>query len=442
MQKDRYACIECGYVTPKWIGRCLNCGSWNSLKKVENSGLENKSSVKSSTLINVSKIDVKNESRLKTLSKEFDRVLGGGIVSGEVILIGGEPGIGKTTFLMQFLNRINSSKQKCIYVSAEESLEQLAVHIDRLGINSDISMISDNDIDSILSALSKGKSSVVVIDSIQTVKTLDLAGLPGGIGQVKECTSRIANFAKKRGITFILVGHITKGGDLAGPKVIEHLVDAVLYLEGDSADDIRVIRSVKNRFGSTKEIGVFRYGKRGFSDIKSPSKIFVLSKQPRVGICKSIIFEGQRPILIEVQALVTKCAFSFPQRIVNGIKKSKIQMLCALLSKYTKADFFKRDIYINIPRMSKLEDASLDLCICIALISSYFNKTVSSERIAIGEASLTGQIHKSSRMDEKLKALDRLGYKEVVLSSKFGKDKIRSGKYIFLDSIEDIVNAL
>lgn len=446
-RKEIYACIECGLESLKWMGRCTQCGSWGSFKKVsvpksDPQGIRKRNKVKVEKILSARR---KIYSRLKTGFLEFDRVLGGGLVEGEVVLLGGEPGVGKTTLLLQLLNNVHSPKSKCLYVSSEESLEQLSVHTERLGLSRNWDVICNDDIDAILATLRGRKLALVVIDSVQTINTKDLAGLSGGVGQVRECASRIVNFAKSEGIAVVLIGHITKGGDLAGPKVLEHIVDAVFYLEGDPTNNIRLIRGIKNRFGSTREIGVFSFEQKGFSDVKNPSEIFILSKEPRVGICKGVIFEGRRAILVEVQALITKSTFSLPQRVVSGIKKAKVQMLCALLSKYTKANLLEKDVYVNIANGLKADDSSLDLCICIALLSSYLNKEVDPSKVAIGEVSLTGQVHPTDLLLEKLKALERLGYKDVVVPKEFFlqmKGKKREGNNTGCDSISFLARFL
>lgn len=424
------------------MGKCTRCGSWGSFKKIVVEDTKGRSSKKKS--MSIKKVRPKKPrvySRIKTKFGEFDRVLGGGIVKGEVILLGGEPGVGKTTLLLQVLSKINSSKFKCVYVSSEESFEQISLHAARLGLKDDIDVICGDDIDSILSTLIKKNYSLVILDSIQTVKTDDLKGLPGGVGQVKECASRVVEFAKRKGVSVFLIGHITKGGDLAGPKVLEHIVDAVFYLEGDSGSNVRLLRGLKNRFGSTREIGVFNFNNKGFGDVKDPSEIFIRSKDARVGICKGVIFEGNRALLVEVQALISETSFSLPQRIVSGIKKAKVQMLCALLSKYSGVNLLDKDVYVNLANGIKVEDSSLDLSICIALLSSYLNKKVSPLRVALGEVSLTGQIHTSSLFIDKTKALKRLGYKEVVIPKE--ALNLVSGKHFKpVDSVASLKNFL
>ncbi|MFC1780228.1 DNA repair protein RadA [Patescibacteria group bacterium] len=442
MSKELYACIECGFETPKWMGKCTSCGNWGSLKRVENTNDSKKSKAKKAKLRKISSFKSNSKARVSTLFQEFDRVLGGGFVEGEVILVGGEPGVGKTSILLQLLNNIHVSKRECIYISAEESQEQLSIHANRLGVSDKLGVICDDDIDSIIATLTGKKLSLVILDSIQTVRTSDLKGLPGGVGQVKESTSRIVEYAKKNGVAVILVGHITKGGELAGPKVIEHIVDAVFYLEGSSDSSVRILRGVKNRFGSTREIGVFKFEKGRFSDANNPSEMFILSSSPRVGICKGVVFEGRRAILVEVQALTSPSTFSIPQRVVSGVRKSKVQMLCAVLSKYTKANFLDKDVYINIANGLKINDSSLDLSICIALLSSYFDKTVSPSKVAIGEVSLTGQVYSTGSIQDKVKALSRLGYKDVLLPKGAQKGVKRSSKTGFIDSISELIKRI
>ncbi len=435
MRENKYACIECGFETLKWMGRCTNCGNWNTLKIVSNGVSRSKKIAK------VEKVGkVISHERIKTGFSEFDRTLGGGFVKGEVILISGEPGVGKTTLLLQLLQNIIKSGKNGVYISAEESLEQISYHSKRLGINVTIEAVFNNDIDKILSTISKNKYQFAVIDSIQTVKTEDLKGIPGAIGQVKECTSRIVEYAKKFGIVVCIVGHITKGGDLAGPKTIEHLVDGVFYLEGDSSHGVRILRGVKNRFGSTSEIGVFTFDHLGFADATNPSEMFVLTKDSSVGVSKGVIFEGNRAMIIEIQSLISKSVFALPQRVVSGIKRTKVQMFCALLSKHLKMNFLDKDVYINIANGFKVSDSSLDLSICISLVSSYLDRKVDSDIVAIGEVSLTGRIHNTPYLNEKLKALRRLGYSDIIIPEESLLTKTsKKCKYRYISHVSDIV---
>jgi len=442
MKNEMYACIECGFETPKWMGKCIRCGKWGSLKLVQQDNDKNISSAKGkkSKILKFNPEKLIKLERSRTGFKEFDRVLGGGFVDGEVILIGGEPGIGKTTFLLQVINNLINKNNKCVYISAEETLEQIGVHSKRLGIHSKFDFISDDNVDTVINSLVDKKYKLVIVDSIQTVKSEDIKGLTGGVGQVKVCTEKLVDFAKRYNTSIILVGHITKGGDLAGPKVIEHLVDAVFYLEGEASSNIRIIRSFKNRFGSTRDIGVFTFEKDGFIDAENPAEIFIRSKKPRMGICKGVVFEGRRAILIEIQALITNSIFSVPQRVVSGILKSKIQMLCAVLTKYTRANFLNKDVYINIANGLKSNDSSLDLALCIALLSSYFNKKINPLEVAIGEVSLTGQIYSTDLIFEKVKSLKSLGYVRIALPLEALK-VVENNKYaMFFDSVNDLIN--
>lgn len=441
--KQTYVCIECGYETSKWMGRCVRCGKWGSLKKVSKSDRKGKDNhintkVKIRNIKSIRKI---KKDRFKTGFSEFDRVLGGGFVKGEVIIIGGKPGVGKTTLLLQVLNNVILDKGKCVYVSAEESIDQLSIHAKRLNLSDKLDIICSDDIDSIINVFDKEKQKLVIVDSIQTIKTNDLKSLPGGIGQVKECTSRIVNFAKRTGIAVVIVGHITKGGELAGPKVVEHLVDAVFYLEGESDGKIRFLKGVKNRFGSTREIGIFNFTNGGFSDSKNLSEMFILSKKSRIGVCKGVTFEGRRALLIEVQALIVESTYGVPQRVVNGVSKSKVQMLSAVLSKYTKANFLNKDIYINIANGIKTKDSSLDLSVSIAMLSSFLNKKVNSQKVAIGEVSLTGQVKSSGMIKEKLKALKSLGYDKIVIPNDSFKKLKKTKGIILVDSVSDLVSS-
>lgn len=439
--KEKYSCIECGFETPKWMGRCTKCGKWDTLKLVKEES-SSKGSKRKENIVSISKVSSSNpkddKPRIKSGFSELDRVLGGGFVNGQVLLVGGDPGIGKTTLLLQLLDRLQDQRQKVIYASGEESSEQLSVHATRLDLDNEISVISTGNIDSVLATVGKKKLNVLVVDSIHTFHTKDLNSVTGGVGQVKECTSRLVDYAKQKGVIVIIVGHITKGGDIAGPKTVEHLVDSVLYLEGDSASKIRLVRSVKNRFGSTREVGVFFLGKRGFEDSKNPTEAFILSQKKQAGVCKGLIFEGRRGLLVEIQTLVTDCIFSAPQRVVSGLKKVKAQMICAMLTKHTKANFLNKDVYINTANGISADDSSLDLAISVALLSSYFEVKIDPKKVAIGELSLTGEVHTGENIVEKVSLLQKLGYKKLLLPSKISK-KYQSEKSIkFIDSLREL----
>lgn len=435
-----YACIECGFETSKWMGKCTRCGSWNSFKEIEKEAKKQK--VKKIEPRKLKNYNVSKRERVRTGFEELNRVLGGGIIAGEVVVMGGDPGIGKTTLLLQMVDDLTSRKISCAYISAEESPEQIFVHSQRLGLSGDFDIISSDNVDAIVATLAEQKYSLVIVDSVQTIRTLDMKGLPGGIGQVRECASRITECAKKNAVTVFLVSHITKGGDLAGPKTLEHIVDAVLYLEGDREHNVRILRGVKNRFGSTREIGVFQIDGEGYKDATNPSEMFIRSIDARVGVCKGVIFEGNRPLVVEIQSLVTPNAFSMPQRVVSGFRKPKVQMLAALLSRYTKAHLSDHDIYVNIANGLKVEDSSLDLCLCIAMLSSFYNKKIGPDVVALGEVSLTGQVHRTPHLFEKVEALNRMGYKKIILPRELGRTVKNNAGHTLLDSVRDIYRRL
>lgn len=435
-----FECKECGYQTPKWMGRCTSCGNWDTLEEKDDETKSSKRSRKSPVKIyNLGK-DIKQtkKTRVKTGFAEMDRVLGGGMVEGEVLLIGGAPGIGKTTLLLQMIHRLNDKKIDGLYISGEESLEQISVHSKRLNLKKDMDFISSNDVDEIISTLSKNKYSCVVVDSIQTIKTDDNKGIQGGTSQVKECATRLIDYAKEKNVTIFLVGHITKDGDVAGPKILEHLVDAVLYLEGDSAGNYRILRSIKNRFGSTQDLGIFNFKSNGFSDADNPAEMFVISKDSLIGVCKGVIYEGGRTLVVEVQALTSDSNFTMPQRIVDGVKKTKVQMLIALLSKYTDVDLSELDVYVNIASGLKVNDSSMDLAISAAILSSFYQKKIKSNILAIGEVSLTGQVYRGNYLKEKLSSVRRLGYTDLLISDKINKKLKDTNNFVFINSVADL----
>ena len=436
-----YLCSNCGFESPKWAGQCPNCGEWGTLletikesKSASRSGGSAKAEIK-----NLSDVKALETKRTSTGFGEFDRVLGGiddgqGFVSGEVILVSGEPGIGKSTLLLQVISNLSKKGEKVMYVSAEESAEQIFVRAKRILGNElgkiQIPMLNIADIDAVIDALDKEKPKFVVLDSIQTVFTQELRSLPGGTSQVKECASRITTYAKRNNVTVIIVGHVTKEGIIAGPKLLEHLVDCVVSLEGESNSGYRILRSGKNRFGSTNEVGVFEMSDKGMVDVNDVSKLFIGEHgNGAVGVCTSAIIEGNRILLVEVQALTNATPFALPKRVSEGISNSKLQLLCAILSRHAGINLSDKDVYVNIAGGLKVKEPAVDLAVCLAIASSAKNKALKPNSISFGEVSLTGDLRAVSRMDDRVKEAKRLGYKSLyVYDTKFRhiKDLIRN----------------
>ncbi len=417
-----YVCSNCAYESPKWAGQCPSCGEWGTLvEEIRETSKSSRRGAQSAEIRQLSDVKSLETKRISTGFSEFDRVLGGiegeqGFVSGEVILLSGEPGIGKSTLLLQVISNLSKRGEKVLYVSAEESAEQIFVRAKRiLGGEMEktkIPMINSADIDSILDSLEKEKPKFVVIDSIQTVFTNEIRSLPGGTSQVKETASRITTFAKKNNVTVIIVGHVTKEGVVAGPKLLEHLVDAVVNLEGESNSGYRILRTGKNRFGSTNEVGVFEMQDKGLVDVTNVSKLFIGEHgKDAVGVCTSAITEGNRILLVEVQALTNTTPFALPKRVSEGISNARLQLLCAILSRHAGINLSDKDVYVNIAGGLKVKEPAIDLAVCLAIASSAKNKALKPDSIAFGEVSLTGDIRPVSRMDDRTKEAKRLGYK-------------------------------
>jgi len=429
-----FVCQQCGNEFSKWQGKCSYCGEWNSLVETIVATGNNKKSVnkrissettkpKKLTDIKASKLE-----RLGTKIPELDRALGGGMVSGQVILIAGEPGIGKSTLLLQLANNLKNT----LYVSGEESVNQVAIRAKRLGINNkNIQFLESTDVDQIIeqvSALSKDLS-VVIIDSIQTMSTGDLTGLSGSVGQVKECAFRLLKFAKSSNIPLILVGHVTKEGTVAGPAVLAHIVDTVLWFEGDKQSNLRLLRSVKNRFGATDEVGIFSMEDKGLISLDNPEKLFLEKDKSQVaGSVVSILMEGTRSILIEIQSLVVPTKMPIPRRVAQGIDSKRLEMLLAILFRRANIPLYDMDVFVNVAGGIKAQDPSVDLAICLSIASSFFDKLLPKKILAIGELGLSGEIRDVTFQEKRIRDSKRLGFTNIITSKgfKYLKDVIKT----------------
>jgi DNA repair protein RadA/Sms len=416
-QHKIYICEQCGNEFTSWSGRCSACGEWNSLKEIQVQGstfgakAKNTRDIKPSSL---NSIVVEKNMRASTKISEFDRVLGGGIVPGSIILLGGEPGIGKSTLLLQVLSNMGKS----FYITAEESLSQIKLRADRLGISgSKIELIADGDLLSIEEEILKSKPDLLVVDSIQTVFLSNYPSTPGSIVQVRESGIFLQKLAKRTGIPIVLVGHVTKEGSLAGPRILEHLVDVVLYLEGERFHDARILRGVKNRFGATNEVGVFSIQEKGLKEIKNPSALFLAETENNCGSVVTATVEGTRPILVEVQALVIPTHFGYPKRTSSGFDLNRLNLLSAVISKNTSLNLGNSDIYVNIVGGMKISEPAIDLAVCMAIISSHKNKPVQNKLCVFGEVGLSGEIRGVTRQKEREKEALALGY-EILKPSK------------------------
>ncbi len=430
-----YVCSNCDAQSMKWSGRCLECGGWGTLKMqtVDTKELKTKeASVSSAEIIDLSNIENNNQERLRTNIDEFDRVLGGGIMPGSMVLLSGEPGIGKSTIVAQVANSFQN--KKLIYVSGEESGIQIKDRFDRLKVdNKNISFISEINLEKILASLSKIDTDLVIIDSIQTIYTNEIPSEAGSLNQIRACASKILEVAKDKNISFILVGHITKDGQIAGPKSLEHIVDTVIYLETDPSSNYRVLRTTKNRFGSVNEIGIFEMTSTGFKEIKNPSGVFLEENNNKIsGSVISCIIEGTRPFLVEIQALVTKTAFGYPVRKASGFDLNRLQVLVAVISKRTKVNLTNQDVILNIVGGLKINDPALDLAVCMSIISSLLNQVVNKKTIVLGELGLGGEIRNVARLEQRLKETEKLGFNKAIVpdckmkSGKIGLERIKN----------------
>lgn len=416
-QKTIFVCSECGSETPKWLGRCTNCGEWNTIyEQKEEKATAYKSSAKNVKPTALKDIASDKDERIKTNIKELDNVLGGGIVKGSLVLVGGEPGIGKSTLLLQICNSVGKYGQ-ILYVSGEESDKQLKLRADRLSIDTpSLLVLPETDIDAIIEQVKTLKPVVVIVDSVQTMFTSDLTSASGSVGQVREVTMRLMSLAKESDTTFFIVGHVTKEGSIAGPRVLEHMVDAVLYFEGERHQSYRILRAVKNRFGSTNEIGVFEMQDKGLVEVLNPSAA-MLSGRPENACGSAVVcmMEGTRPILAEVQALVSPTGFGIPRRTAKGVDYNRMVLLIAVLEKRLGLNFSNHDAYLNVAGGIKVDETACDLAIVCSLISSLRDKPADNETVFLGEVGLTGEIRAISGAEKRVMEIKKMGFKRCVL---------------------------
>ena len=434
-QKTAFFCQNCGYESPKWIGKCPGCGEWNRF--AEEPTQPANSRVPPEYQLNekprsIDSVEADEKARVKTGLEEMDRVLGGGIVAGSAILVGGDPGIGKSTLLMQVLHCLASGGRKVLYVSGEESASQIKLRADRIGASSkNLFVLVEVAIENILKHIKEVAPAAVVIDSIQTVYSSLLSSAPGSVGQVREASERLIVFSKKTGIPVFLVGHVTKDGSIAGPKVLEHMVDTVLYFEGDTGHSYRIIRGIKNRFGPTNEIGVFEMRDRGLVEVSNPSEYF-LTERPE-GMAGSVVvasIEGTRPILVELQALVVSTSFGMPRRTAIGVDVNRVSLLVAVLDRIGGLHLGNHDIFVNVAGGVKLGEPAVDLGIVAAIASSFLDRAVDPKTVVFGEVGLTGEIRGINQMEIRIREAARMGFTRCVLP----RTQLRGGAKV--DGIE------
>ena len=413
-----FVCNECGYETPKWLGKCPACNSWNTFfeQKVENNKKTGEKNIKSAVPTTLNSIQGKEETRVSTGVGELDRVLGGGIVKGSLILLGGEPGIGKSTLILQICDKMKG-EGKVLYISGEESAEQIKLRADRLGIkNEEILFLGETDIDVISQAISDTNPKLVIIDSIQTMYSDDLSAAAGTVSQVREITARIMQICKKQNITTIIIGHVTKDGNIAGPRVLEHMVDTVLYLEGERYFSYRILRGVKNRFGSTNEVGMFEMQGSGMEEITNPSSILISEREDNPpGSVIVATMEGTRPLRIEIQALTTQTIFGMPRRTANGIDYNRLTVLMAVLEKRAGMNLSSQDVYLNVVSGIKIGEPAVDLGMILAVASSFKGISIPKDLVAIGEVGLTGEVRSVNMIEKRLKEAEKLGFKKCII---------------------------
>jgi len=411
-------------MSPRWLGRCPDCENWNSFVEEEEAvairpaaGARNRSMTTfSSEIVQLDDIRVKALERTATGLVEFDRVLGGGVVPGSLVLLGGPPGIGKSTLMLQVADGLSRAKGKGLYISGEESLEQVKDRAHRLGIKaSNLSLLSETELSKIVEAVNKVSPSFCVIDSIQTTYREDMASAPGSVGQVRECTAELLRLSKSRGITVFVLGHVTKEGDLAGPRVLEHMVDSVLYFESEREQVFRLLRSYKNRFGPTHEVGVFRMTGQGLEGVKSPSEIFLNERTGAPGSAVVASLEGTRPLMLEVQALVSRTHFGFPKRMVTGLDANRALLLIAVLEKKLGLHLETEDVFVSIVGGIKIKEPAIDLGVALAVASAHRNQTLDPATVWIGEVGLGGEIRSVGGLALRLAEAAQLGFKRAVV---------------------------
>jgi len=423
-----YRCTECGAEHARWAGRCDTCGEWNTLSEELGGRREETRKTagrarRTGPVAETPKLRdvVGSESpRWKTGLAEFDFALGGGIVPGSMVLVGGEPGIGKSTLLLQVAARLQQSGRRALYASGEESPLQVRMRSDRLEESAgDVELLSETNLETVLATAAARRPDALVVDSIQTLYTTELEGAPGNVGQVRECASRLMRFAKESGTAVFVVGHVTKGGGIAGPKTLEHIVDTVLYFEGESSLDHRILRATKNRFGSVDEIGVFRMSERGLEAVSNPSELFLGDRQASAsGSAVTALLEGTRPILIEVQALAAKAGFGTPQRVAAGFDSRRLSLLLAVLEKRAGLRFGELDVFLNVVGGVRMQEPAGDLAVAAALASSVYDRPTPADAVFVGELGLGGEIRPVSQLERRIAEATNLGMKRVFVSDR------------------------
>lgn len=450
--KTAYICNECGYKSAKWLGKCPGCNSWNTMEEAiiapEKKTSATKSLMRENTVSaimpkKIGEVKAGYETRYNTGLRELDRVLGGGIVKGSLILVGGDPGIGKSTLLLQICEKLGENK-KILYVSGEESEGQIKIRAERLGVKTDnLYLVSETDVETIVECINELKPQVVIIDSIQTMNRQDISSAPGSVPQVREATNAFMRIAKSMGISMFVVGHVTKEGAIAGPRVLEHMVDCVLYFEGDRQLTFRILRAVKNRFGSTNEIGVFEMYDRGLREVENPSMMLLEGRNTDIsGSSIVCTMEGSRGVMAEIQSLVTPTGFGNPRRMSNGIDQYRVLLLIAVLEKRARMNLSNSDVYVNVAGGLKIDETAADIGICAAIASSQADIALPPDMVFIGEVGLGGELRGVSQLEKRINEASKLGFKSAIVPKQSLKGiKIPEGFAAYgIKTISEMIN--
>ncbi len=439
--KAQFVCTECGYASAKWLGKCPECDSWNTMEEqsiaVPTQAVKN---FNQSLMVSLDAVETASVQRSPSGFFELDRVLGGGVVPGSVVLAGGEPGIGKSTLFLKVVDNLARCGKRVLYVTGEESGAQVKMRAERMGVSGGgIQLLAETDMETIEAALASYHPHFVVIDSIQTVYNSGLSGMPGTVSQIKECSLSLTRYAKTTGCGVFIIGHVTKEGAIAGPRVLEHIVDTVLYFEGEKHGTLRILRAAKNRFGSTNEIGIFEMKEEGMVEVSNPSGLLLGEMNPKTaGACVYCALEGTRPVLIEVQALVSMSALAIPRRVATGADYNRVNMIVAVLEKKLGLKLYNQDIYVNIAGGMKLVEPAADLAIAVAIVSSFRAKPCDHQSVILGEIGLTGEVRSITMPEKRISEAEKLGFNAVILPQ---RNVVKTSK-IKQHGVSDIWQAL